>query len=68
MTTQTTLTAPLAIADEIFESTGFNYGIEEIENEDGTVTLTFDSPEDLAKFQKMAGTPISEWENLEFAA
>ena len=56
------ITTSKAIADEIFESTGFDYEINEQENDDYTVTLTFDSPKDAAKFKKMAETPISEWE------
>ena len=58
----TTFTTTKAIADEIFESTGFDYEINEQENNNDTVTLTFDSPKDAAKFKRMAETPISEWE------
>ena len=54
-TNMKTLTVSKIIADEIFESTGFDYEINEQENNDGSVTLTFDSPKDAAKFQKMAG-------------
>jgi len=54
-TTMKTLTVSKLIADEIFESTCFDYEINEQENNDDSVTLTFDSPKDAAKFQKMAG-------------
>jgi len=51
--TMNTIITTTQIADEIFESTGFNYDIAEQENDDGTVTLTFDSKDDAAKFESM---------------
>ena len=62
MTTQEQITTTTELANEIFESTGFNYEIEETENADGTTTLTFDSPEDAIKFKWMTETPIDQWE------
>jgi len=41
-------------ADRIFLTTGFNYGITEVDNEDGTVSITFDSNEDYAKFKELS--------------
>ena len=38
------------IADIIFNMTGFNYGIHEEKKINGTLTLTFDSPQDAQKF------------------
>jgi len=59
------LTAPTEIVNEIFEATGFNYDIEETENEDGTTTLVFDSSEDARKFAAMVDTAPDQWETLE---
>lgn len=47
------ITTTIEKADSIFEITGFNYDIEEVENDNGTVTLTFDSPKDFKKFKSL---------------
>jgi hypothetical protein len=62
------LTASTELVNEIFESTGFSYDIEETENADGTTTLTFDSPKDARKFAVMAATAPEQWQTLEWAA
>lgn len=62
-----TITAPTELANEIFEATGFNFDIAETENDDGTNTLTFDSPEDARKFLAMLDTPPEQWKTLEWA-
>jgi hypothetical protein len=54
------------LADEIFDATGFNYEIQEVDNDDGTVTCVFDSLADKLKFNLMAATPASEWHALVF--
>jgi dihydroorotate dehydrogenase len=62
-----TITAPTELANEILESTGFNYDITETENDGETTTLTFDSAEDARKFQAMLDTPPEQWQTLEWA-
>ncbi len=45
-----TLTLKKETADKVFDSITFNYDIEEKENDNGTVTLDFDSDLDAKKF------------------
>lgn len=49
-----TVNCPKEVADDVFEFARFNYDISETENEDGTVTLVFDSPGDARKFQELS--------------
>jgi len=41
------------IANKVFSMTNFNYDIREIENNDGTIDLIFDSKEDACKFESL---------------
>jgi hypothetical protein len=46
-------------ADQIFNMTGFNYDIKEIDNGNGTQTMIFDCVKDCDKFENL----IKELEN-----
>ncbi len=48
-----TITANETKADQVFYMTGFNYGIHDEDNGDGTLTLTFDSTQDAQKFMTL---------------
>ena len=45
--------AMLEKADQVFAMTGFNYGIHEQDNGDGTTMLTFDCMQDAQKFMTL---------------
>jgi hypothetical protein len=41
------------ISDKVFSMTGFNYGIHESQDNDGTTTVTFDCIKDAEKFVRL---------------